>query len=555
MKKYFLLIAHHISLIAVPGFIFFSPLFWGGAGGEVSAQNPLVKQWDKRFGGRKSDHVTCIRQTQDKDFILGGWTISSNTGNITEPRIGDFDYWVIKVSKVGNKKWDKRFGGTGDDRLFTMCEASDKGFLFGGYSYSDSSGNKSQDTWANSADYWVIKTDSLGNKQWDKDFGGLDYEVLSSVLQTNDGGYILGGFSRSGISGNITEPNRDSTNATGDFWIIKIDSFGNKQLDKRFGGTKNEGAFSICQTNNEGFIIAGSSNSNNSGDKTQPNWDTTLSTNDYWVVKIDSAGNKLLDKRFGGINDDGLSGLIKTTDGGYLMAGSSNSDISGDKTQPNWDITLSTRDYWIVKTDSLFNKLWDKRYGGLNDDVLKTIQQTSDGGFLLGGSSGSPISGDKSENNLGGSQTWIFKTDSLGNKLWDKTIFTTGNDYYYNNAIQNSDGCYMTATSTMAGIGGYKTQPNWDTIPPINQWDYWLIKFCDSTATTSITQLPNTQLPFSIYPNPANESLVVSDKRPGKKEIEIYDLFGRIIFQSTIASQQSTINIDVSRFSSGIYFI
>jgi len=112
------------------------------------------------------------------------------------------------------------------------------------------------------------------------------------------------------------------------------------------------------------------------------------------------------------------------------------------------------------------------------------------------------------------------------------------------------------ANYTKAGIGGYKTQPNRDTICiPYCTWDYWIIKFCDNTPTTSITQLPNTQLPFSIYPNPASESLVISDKRPGKKEIEIYDLFGRIIFQSTITNQQSTISIDVSKLSSGIYFL
>jgi hypothetical protein len=518
------------------------------------SQNPLVKQWDKRFGGKRSDDFSCMEQTPDKGFILCGWTYSSNSGNISTPLIGGFDFWVIKINAIGNKKWDKRFGGTGDDRLWAMCQTFDGGYVFSGYSSSDSSGNKTQDTWG-SYDYWIVKTDSLGNKQWDRDYGGLNYEGVASIEQTNDGGYILVGASTSGISGDVTEPNRGIVDYTADFWIVKIDSSGNKMWDKRFGGTENDGASSVLQTSDGGYIIGGGSASGISGDKTQANWDTTNATGDMWIVKIDSAGNKLWDKRFGGMNSDWLTSMIKTNDGRYVLAGGSESGIGGDKTQSNWDTTLITIDYWIIKTDSLFNKLWDKRYGGYNNDWPVSLTQTDDGGLLLSGTSYSGISGDKSENNLGSAQGWIIKTDALGNKLWDKTILTTGSDHLGSTAIQSEDKCYLITTTTYAGIGGYKTQPNWDTIPPINQLDYWIVKFCDSTATTGISnyQTPNSN--FQIFPNPVSELLVISDKGTGKKEIEIYDLSGRTVLHSIFSTQHSTISIDVSKLSPGIYFL
>ncbi|MBL0053995.1 MAG: T9SS type A sorting domain-containing protein [Bacteroidetes bacterium] len=154
------------------------------------------------------------------------------------------------------------------------------------------------------------------------------------------------------------------------------------------------------------------------------------------------------------------------------MGGTSNSGISGDKTQPSWGVY----DYWVVKIDSLGIKQWDKRFGGTGEDEgIGYISQTIDGGFLLSGDSYSPISGDKTENNLGPEQTWVIKTDALGNKQWDKTVFTNGHDEG-GLAIKTKDGCFALANYTYAGIGGDKTQASQGS------WDYWIIKFCDTTS-------------------------------------------------------------------------
>ncbi|MBK7391205.1 MAG: hypothetical protein IPI23_19690 [Bacteroidetes bacterium] len=165
------------------------------------------------------------------------------------------------------KIWDFRFGGTDVDWLIQSQHTIDQGYVLGGYSFSESSGDKTQDVWGND-DYWIVKIDSIGNKQWDKDYGGTDFDYLYSLQQTTDGGYILGGYSSSGIGGDKTHASWGAE----DYWIVKIDSLGNKLWDKVFGGTNSDLLFSLQQTSVGGYILGGYSSSGINGDKTQNTW-------------------------------------------------------------------------------------------------------------------------------------------------------------------------------------------------------------------------------------------------------------------------------------------
>ncbi|MEO5569319.1 MAG: T9SS type A sorting domain-containing protein [Bacteroidia bacterium] len=523
-------------------------------------QNPLIKQWDKRFGGTGAEYLHAFKQTKDGGYILGGFTTSDSSGDKTQNRWGYYDYWVVKTDSLGIKQWDKDFGGTTLDQLTSIDETADGGYILGGISNSDSSGDKTQASWGNQ-DYWIVKIDSLGNKQWDRDFGGTSDDQLWSLQQSNDGGYILGGYSNSGVGGDKTQPCWGQY----DYWIVKTDSFGIKQWDKRFGGTSLDLLEIIRQTSDNGYVLGGYSYSTISGDKTQGNWDPTSSTSDYWIVKINSIGTKQWDKRFGGLNSDWLFACEQSTDGGFIFGGFSDSQISGNKTQNTWGGS-NDFDYWIVKINSMGNKQWDRDFGGINDeDNLGSISQTSEGGYLISGRSYSNISGDKTENNLGNNQTWVVKIDSLGIKQWDKTVRTdTGSGVGIGFGIQINDGCYAIANSTNAGIGGDKTEPNWDTANI--HTDYWIIKFCDSTATTGISnyQTPNSN--FQIFPNPTNDFITVSFTSAKEKNVsvEVYDLFGREVANSNyqisnspvpIPSGNFQIKIDISDFNSGVYIV
>ena len=431
--------------------------------------------WDRRFGGTDFDFLYSFQQTTDGGFILGGYSRSGIGGDKTQGNYGIYDYWIVKTDSLGNKQWDKVLIGANVDYLYSIQQTTDGGFILGGHSDSGIGYDKTQATWG-TGDYWIIKTDSLGNKQWDKDFGGTSNDELFSLQQTSDGGYILGGWSTSRISGNKTQDNWDTIfPISSDFWIVKIDSGGNKQWDKDFGGTGEDKLFSLQQTSDGGYILGGYSNSGISGNKTQQCWGLY----DYWIVKTDSLGNKQWDQDFGGTDYNWFCFLQQTPDGGYILGGYSNSGIGGNKTQPCWGLY----DYWIVKTDSLGNKQWDKNFGGTDMEELWKVSQTTDGAYLISGDSYSPISGDKTENNFGLEQTWVLKIDSLGNKLWDKTVFTNGHDEQ-GSAIQTWDGCYQMANSSPGGMAGYKTQNNWDSTSLST--DYWMVKFCDTTAVPII---------------------------------------------------------------------
>ncbi len=428
-------------------------------GRQAFSQAPIGKIWDYRFGGDDGDWFSGLEPTRDGGCILIGYSISMGTGDKTQPSVGLFDYWIVKVDSNGNKQWDKDFGGDQLEYLKSIKQTNDGGYILGGSSYSGISGNKSQNS-NGYFDYWIVKIDSVGNFKWDKSFGGSLNDNLMEVRQTSDGGYILGGYSESGISGDKTQ----DVWGDEDFWVVKTDSMGIKLWDKDFGGIYLDQLYAIDQTSDGGFILGGHSYSPVSGDKSQPGWGAL----DFWILKTDSMGNKLWDKDFGGTDQEYFRSVKETQDGGLILGGWSWSS-DGNKSQS----TKGFSDYWIIKTDASGNIRWDKDFGGIDYEEFSDVKQTLDGGFLLSGDSYSPISGDKSESNLGLEQTWIVKTDSIGNKQWDKTIFTIGHDED-GRGIQTRDGCFIFGNLDSTDVGGYKTQP-----PRNNSYDYWIVKFCE----------------------------------------------------------------------------
>ncbi|QQR96354.1 MAG: hypothetical protein IPJ93_07000 [Bacteroidota bacterium] len=222
--------------------------------------------------------------------------------------------------------------------------------------------------------------------EWQNTIGGNYTDQLYSIQQTTDGGYILGGWSESYISGDKTE----NSFGCSDYWVVKLDSIGNIQWQNTIGGNSGDGLYSVQQTTDGGYILGGVSTSNISGDKTE----NSQGYIDYWVVKLDASGNIQWQNTIGGNSDDYLTSIQQTTDGGYILGGSSNSNISGDKTENS----QGDYDYWVLKLDPTGNIQWQNTIGGSINDQLYSIQQTIDGGYILGGWSNSNISGDKTEN-------------------------------------------------------------------------------------------------------------------------------------------------------------
>ena len=293
--------------------------------------------------------------------------------------------------------------------------------------------------------------------QWQNTIGGSENDVLYAVVQTLDGGYILGGVSESNISGDKTENSVGFT----DYWIVKIDVSGNIEWQNTIGGFSTERLRAVFQTSNGDYIIGGSSFSNIGGDKTED----SNGQSDYWVLKLNNSGNIIWQNTIGGNSGENLNSIIPTVDDGFLIGGSSSSDISGDKTENS----NGGGDYWIVKLNAEGEVQWDKTIGGFRDDDLESIAQTLDGGFILGGSSDSDISGDKTENSNGDYDYWVVKTDEFGNIEWQNTIGGDQGDELHE-IIQNVDGSYILAGDSNSNSSGDKSENK------IGSPDYWIIK-------------------------------------------------------------------------------
>ncbi|RFS17063.1 3-coathanger stack domain-containing protein [Emticicia sp. C21] len=355
-----------------------------------------TKLWDKRFGGDSYQEVRSILPTADGGYLLSGFSFSGASGDKTEASHGQSDYWLVKIDFNGNKLWDKRFGGSGEDALRRVCATTDGGFLLGGGSNSAISGDRTEDSRGDS-DYWVVKIDVNGNKVWDKRFGGSNNDALTSIVKTDDGFYLLGGVSASGISGDRTEDSRGGQ----DYWLVKIDGNGNKLWDRRFGGSATDWMDVLLPTSDGNYLLGGQSMSGVSGDRTQP----SQGGYDFWIVKVDPNGNKLWDKRYGGNMFDIPTAMVTDTDGGYLLSGYSDSDATGDRTENS----EGTYDFWTVKINKDGEKLWDKRFGGDGYDYLSSMIPVESGEYLLAGFSSSGISGDKTKASQGQEDFWVVK--------------------------------------------------------------------------------------------------------------------------------------------------
>ncbi|MDR2352832.1 MAG: T9SS C-terminal target domain-containing protein [Deltaproteobacteria bacterium] len=302
-------------------------------------------------------------------------------------------------------------------------------------------------------DYWIVKLDSQRTLQWQKSLGGSEYDGASSIQQTSDGGYIIAGESSSN-DGDVT-----GNHGKYDYWIVKLDSLGTLQWQKIFGGRLSEYASSIQRTSDGGYIIAGYSDSND-GDVTGNH-----GKDDYWIVKLDSLGNLQWQKSLGGSKFDYAYSSQQTSDGGFIIAGESGSN-DGDVTGNHGET-----DYWIVKLDSLGTLQWQKSLGGSGHDMAYSIQQISDGGYIIAGISDSN-DGDVTGNH-GSYDYWIVKLDSLGSLQWQKSFGGSGWDHV-SSIQQTSDGGYI--------IAGHSRSNDSDVTGNHGKDDYWIVKL-DSLGT------------------------------------------------------------------------
>ncbi|MBX7140061.1 MAG: T9SS type A sorting domain-containing protein [Chitinophagales bacterium] len=322
--------------------------------------------WQKTFGGSSNDFPYSVQQTTDSGFIVAGHAASPD-GDVSGNH-GSFDYWIAKLSASGDLQWQKSLGGSDAENAFTIQQISNGDFIVVGSSRSTDG-----DLTINHGleDYWIVKLAANGNLIWQKSLGGSDNDRASSVQQTSDGGFVTVGYTWSN-DGDV-----GLTHGQFDEWIVKLDSNGNFVWQKALGGTGGDEAKCIKQISGGGFIIAGYSGSND-GDVSNNHGDV-----DVWLLKLDANGNLVWQKCLGGTADDRANSVHLTTNGDFIISGYSYSN-DGDVLENHGDA-----DYWIMKVDADGNLLWEKSLGGSGTDAAYSAQQTSDGGFIVAGYSNS----------------------------------------------------------------------------------------------------------------------------------------------------------------------
>jgi opacity protein-like surface antigen len=250
------------------------------------AQTAPVIQWQNTIiGGIEGSVLMSSEQTSDGGYILGGYSKGGIGYDKTEPNLGEVDYWIIKVDDAGDIEWQNDIGGSGDDFLYSIHQASDGGYILGGFSKSGISGDKTEPVMGAFADpdYWIIKLDPVGAIQWQNTIGGLASDEFTRIQTTPDGGCIVGGTSVSGISGDKTEACLGAT----DYWVLKLNAAGSIEWQNTIGGSGADGLNWIEPTLDGGYIIAGDSYSDLSGDKTEHSIDSIYPySKDCWIVKL-----------------------------------------------------------------------------------------------------------------------------------------------------------------------------------------------------------------------------------------------------------------------------
>ncbi len=356
------------------------------------------KEWDARFGGDGLDRANSVIQTTDGGYLLGGTSASAISGQKQSSNRGLDDYWVVKTDALGNLEWEATYGGDNLEILSSVVQTIDGGYLLGGLSLSGVSGEKSEPN-LGGFDHWIIKISATGSVEWDKTLGGAEEERLNVVQIAPDGHFLLGGSTQSDAGDDITSPSFGIK----DMWFVKASSIdGSIIWQHRYGGSEVEELIAFQQTIDGGFFLAGGSNSDISGSKSE----NSRGGIDMWGIKIDALGNKEWDVTFGGSELDNCYGIKQNSAGYYLLGGFSGSGVEGDKSEPN----LGGWDYWMVYIDENGNKQWDRTIGGSDNDVMFNLFQNQTGGYILAGASNSTISGDKTDDTNGLNDFWLVKT-------------------------------------------------------------------------------------------------------------------------------------------------
>ncbi|MCK4577103.1 T9SS type A sorting domain-containing protein [candidate division WOR-3 bacterium] len=439
----------------------------------VSSSHAIIT-FERCYGGTDYDYCKSVVQTTDGGYILAGLTYSFGAGGS--------DVYLIRTDSLGDTLWTRTYGGSSYDLGQSVDQTSDGGYIIAGYTISYGAGED---------DVYLIKTDTNGDTLWTRTYGSINDDRGESVAQTTDGGYIIAGKTES------------YSNGQRDLFLIKTDANGDTVWTKKWPsiGFYADCGYSVIQTSDGGYMAAGYTYSYGAGGA------------NVYIVKTNTLGDTLWTRTYGGSRKDWALSVAQTTDGGYIVAGGTES------------YGADSGDVFLIKTDANGATLWTRTYGGSKRDWAYSVAQTIDGGYIIAGETWSY--------SAGFSDVYLIKTDSIGDTLWTRTYGSGDCDYGFSVA-QTTDGGYI-----LAGKRGS---------------DVYLIK-TDTLGNVSDTTTETTQPTLHCYPNPFSDGFIIeylgaiSDPTASLK---IYDSCGRLIKSMPLRTNFLLLGYDLNE---GIYFL
>jgi len=520
-------------------------------------------QYEKSFGGSEDDKAYSIQQTNDGSYIVAGYS-NSPDGDVHGIH-GDNDFWVIKLNPELDTLWTKCYGGSSSDKAASVTLTNSGTYIVAGSTESTDGDVHGKHGNSDSYDYWVVKLNSDGDTLWTKCYGGSSSDRATSIIQTNDDAYLLAGYTVS------TDGDVHGNNGSVDVWLVKLNSEGDTLWTKCYGGSSNDQPNTIIQTHDDGYLVAGSTIS------TDGDVHGNHGGADAWLIKLNSDGDSLWTKCYGGSSDEIASSIIQINDDGYIMAGfavSTDGDVHGNHGE---------RDAWLVKLNSDGDTLWTKCFGGSYLDKAGSIIQTNDDGYLVS------VETDSDDGDIhgyhGGNDIWLIKINSDGDSLWTKCYGGSLSEEA-RSIIQTMDGQSVLAAYTSSNDGDISENHGF--------FDFWVVKLCyssefvfdtticngssyfaggaeqteagtyydyyenicgsDSTVITVLT-IENCGLAINtlhnnsliVYPNPTDGVLYIDKKQMNK--LLLLDITGRVVLESNEKQ------IDLSSYPAGLYYL
>lgn len=564
----------YISLLAMVGI-------------SVCSQEVEIR-WQKNLQSNSQDFLSQLTGTIDGQHLLSGSTIQSpksstknqdsnalstvNNQPTTNAQNNGYDYHVVKLNQQGQVVWEKYYGGINHDFLTSTTSTQEGGFLLAGTSYSPE-GFQKKGTLKGGTDIWLIKVDENGEEEWQKTLGTPSDEEAKSVVQTTDLGYV--------IAGNIQ--NKRGAFGSKDVLLVKLDKTGKLIRQLYLGGKGLEEVEKVIATQDGGALVGIYSRSksmeegklrieNESGldedikeethlttqqssNNRQPSTNTyqipttyqpkttgNYGEGDFWVVKLSKEGNVEWEKNYGGDGDDHVR-TLGTTGGGYIVAGESRSGNSGSKKSSIKEGT----DLWVISLDEQGNELWQKGYNFNNRDVLMSLDvikslSTDNGqpgtkGYLLGGYTQSEGKVEKEDETF-----WMLYIDNKGKEVWRK--YVEGKEKKEEERLVaaqlNNDGTYILAGTSAEELG----KENWKVV---------------KLGDRQLEQLIERQ-DLRIYPNPVKDYCYVeigmdfpSSSSGREATISVYDMTGKQVYQTK--TKNSVTKLNTASLPQGVYVV